>query len=118
MKSYGEWFDEKSKEPFQYPKAGKKARPGVKKEIELYHKLPPEEKVENVLLWWLLGSTTQDYKIAKQDALYTEESTVKDQRCGNCAFAYTHVVSGKTICSVMRGQIKSKGWCRLWEKGS
>lgn len=118
MKSYGEWIDEKSEEPFQYPKAGKKAPPGVKMEIKSYQKLPPEEKAETPLLWWLLGSTTQDYKMSKQDALYTEKSETDSEKCGNCKYAYMHLASGIKICSVMRGQIKEEAWCRLWEKES
>ena len=115
MKSYGEWFDEKSVEPFKYPKAGKDAPPGVKKEVENFNKLPPEEKAKQSMLWWLLGSTTQEYKMSKQDALYAEESKTKGQKCSNCRFAYVHVVTGKRICSAMRGQIKPDAWCRLWE---
>jgi hypothetical protein len=117
MKSYGEWIDDKSEEPFKYPKAGQNAPAGVKQEIENYNKLPPEKKVELPLLWWLLGSTTQDYKMSKKDALYTEESKTKNQKCGNCKYAYKHLVSDIHICSVMRGQIEPEGWCRLWEKG-
>jgi len=116
MKSYGEWIDEKTEEPFRYAKAGDKAQPGIKKDIEAFHKLPPEEKAKTSLLWWLLGSTTQDYKMSKKDALYTEKSKVKNQKCSNCRFAYIHVVSGIHICSNMRGQIKPEAWCRLWEK--
>ena len=115
MKSYGEWMDDKSEEPFQYKQAGKKAQSGIKKDIKEFHKLPPEEKAKKSMLWWLLGSTTQDYKMSKKDALYTEESKVKEQKCGNCVFSYQHTVSGKHICSDMRGQIKPECWCRLWE---
>ena len=116
MKSYGEYMDEKSSEPFDYPKAGKHAHPGVKKDIEQYNTLPPEEKAKNPLLWWILGSTTQDYKMSKKDALYTEESETKGQKCSNCKFAYQHVASGRYICSMMRGNIKPEAWCRLYEK--
>jgi hypothetical protein len=115
MLSYGEYMDEKFPEPFQYPKAGKNAQPGINKDIETYKKLPPEEKAKTPLLWWLLGSTTQDYKMSKKDALYTEESKTAGQKCSNCRFAYQHITSGRYICSMMRGNIEPGAWCRLWE---
>ena len=113
MKSFEVW---KESQIYEYLEAGNGAAPGVKKEIKNFNSLPPEEKKELPLLEFLIGPSTQPYKMSTEDANYTENATGK-QRCGNCKFAYEQVASGKTICSMMRGDICVKnGWCRLWKE--
>lgn len=101
----------------KYPNAGEDAQPGVKKEIEKFRKLPPEERSKQPLLYWLLGEGTPDFKMAKKDALYTDKTKVPSQKCSNCMFAYTKVVTSESICSQISGKIKPEAWCRLWRSG-
>jgi hypothetical protein len=114
MKSYNEWLLEQ-KTVYEYPNAGEGAAPGVKKEIENFNKMPPEDKQDKPLLEFLIGPSTQPYKMSKEDANYVDK-TNGSQTCGNCEYAYKQVATGKLICSMMRGEIKSEGWCRLWDE--
>ena len=99
---------------FKYSNAGKNAPPGVKTSINMFHKLPVDDKKELPLLYYILGSGTPDYKMSKVDSDYTNKST-GEQNCGNCEFAYKKVKTGKYICSQISGKIELGGWCRLWE---
>jgi hemerythrin len=102
--------------PFSYPDAGKHAPELVKAEIERYKKMPDNYKRNKPLLYHLLGGGTPPYKMAKQDANYMEKSPVRGQSCGNCRFAYKKVIDDDTyICSQMQGDIRPKGWCRLYK---
>jgi len=96
-----------------YPGAGKDAPPGVQQAIERFHKLPEEEQRETPLLYYLLGSGTPNYKMSKELATYKKEPR-GEQKCGSCKFAFQKVVSGKYICSQVRGEIQPEHWCRLW----
>lgn len=113
MRSYEEW---RTKDENQYPDAGKNAQPEVKKAIERFRKLPAEERSKKPLLYWLMGTGTQPYKMSKEDSQYTDKTHGK-QRCDNCVFAFKNVVSGKYICSQIQEEIKPAGWCNLWEEG-
>ncbi len=83
--------------------------------VERFRGLPAGYRDEHVLLWWLLGESTQVFKMSKPDADYREKTPVRGQTCDNCIFAFKRVVDGKYICSQMRGFIKPKAWCRLWD---
>ena len=101
-------------EQHQYPKAGKKASKEVKKVIEEFRNLPLDKRKNKVLLYYILKSGTPSYKMPKPDSDYVDKSTVENQTCGNCEFAYKKVVSDAHICSQIDGLIKLEGWCRLW----
>lgn len=103
------------KEAFEYPDAGVNAQPEVQKAIERWRALPDEEKESQPLLYWLLGDGTPPYKMSKKDSQYTDKSTVRDQRCANCQFAYQNNSDGNYICSQIRDDIKPLGWCKLWK---
>lgn len=100
-----------------YPDAGKNAQPEVVEAIERWKKLPEEEKVAGPLWHWLLGASTPVYKLPKEAADYQDPSPVASRRCGNCRYAYQHVLTKTSICSVVRGPIKPSAWCRLWDSG-
>jgi hypothetical protein len=98
-----------------YPDIGEKAPVGVQMAIEEWKTKPYEYKVSRPLWFHLLGTPTPNYKLPPEAVHYTEPSPIPDQTCGNCEYAYQHVVTGDYICSVMRGQIEPEAWCRLWE---
>jgi hypothetical protein len=99
-----------------YPDAPHKdAPPEVKQAVERWRKEVPEsEKEDTALLYWLLGTGTPEYKFGKEDVDY-KERPVDGMNCANCEYAYREVVSGKMICSQIRGEVKGEHWCRLWD---
>lgn len=91
------------------------APPEVKQAVERWRKEVPEsEKEDTALLYWLLGTGTPEYKFGKEDVDY-KERPVDGMNCANCEYAYREVVSGKMICSQIRGEVKGEHWCRLWD---
>lgn len=96
-----------------YPNAGKNAPKEVRKAINRFKKLPQDKKNNTVLLYWLLGSGTPEYKMPKDKADYKTEPQ-GDQVCGNCQFAYVETDGDKHICSKVRGPIELGAWCKLW----
>ena len=101
---------------FYYPDAGLKAPAGVKREIKKFRQMPETRyKVKRPLLFHLLGSGTQPYKMTKRDSDYTDESIVTGETCGNCKSSYLQVATGRILCSQIRGRIKLEGWCRLFQ---
>ncbi len=107
---------------YAYPGAGKDAHPGVKEAIKEFKELPDEEKGEQPLLYWLLGTGTPEYKMGKQESDYAEETPVRSQTYVNCEYAYTKTITIESgdpdhICSQITGRIHAEGWCRLWEEG-
>lgn len=103
---------------YEYPEAGsEEAQPEVQEAVERWReKVPDDVKEEQPLLYWLLGSGTPPYKMAKDDANYVEEPQ-GGQQCSNCEYAYLSTEDGTMICSQVRGQIHATHWCRLWEAG-
>ena len=99
---------------FEYPKAGLKSPPEVKAAINRFDELPAAKRSKKPLLWWLLGSSTQDFKMAKTDADYTKD-VEGPQTCANCQFAYYSLWGKRYICSNVHGPIHTHDWCRLWE---
>ncbi|KKN96822.1 hypothetical protein LCGC14_0164660 [marine sediment metagenome] len=97
-----------------YPEAGTQAPSPVKKVIRDWSRLPPEVQMREPLLYYILGSGTDAYKMDPADAEYTDESASETQRCGNCEFSYMKVSNGKNLCSQIRNWIRPEGWCRLW----
>jgi hypothetical protein len=106
-------LEAKGESPYLYPEAGKSARPGVKKDIEEFRKLPVEERAQKPLWSFLFGDGTPTFKMTKLEASYTGESPYEGN-CGNCVHAYQHVTTGTYICDWMRGAIAPTGWCRVW----
>lgn len=98
-----------------YPEAGRNAQPEVRAALDRWKELPYAVKVQGPLWHWLLGDPTPVYKLPPDAAEYTDESPIANRTCGNCKYAYQHVVSQKYICSVIRGYIVPPGWCRLWD---
>lgn len=98
-----------------YPDAGENAQPEVREAIARWRKLPEAEKVEGPLWFWLLGSSTPDYKLPRRAVDYEDPSPIANRQCGNCRYSYSHVKSRNSICSVIRGTIQPSAWCRLWE---
>ena len=98
--------------------AGTEAPPEVQEAILRWQSLPEEERRDQPLLYWLLGSGTPEYKMDPEYANYTDESTVDNQTCANCEFTYLKIANKKFICSQISGGIHPNGWCRLWQKGS
>jgi hypothetical protein len=103
-----------SSERFTYPRAGKESPPEVKKAIAKFHQLPEFVKETTPMLDFLLGGSTQPYKMAPKDAEYVSKQSGK-QNCANCKYSYGHCQSGKYVCSMIAGNIAPAGWCRLWE---
>lgn len=101
---------------FFYPEAGEKAQPEVKSAIERFHTLPYTERRKHPLLFWLLGESTQDYKITKEDSQYVEVSRTPEQYCKNCLFGYIQLARKNIICSQIQGYIKADGWCNRWKQ--
>lgn len=103
---------------YEYPDAGTEdAQPEVVDAVERWrNEVPEEEKHDQPLLYWLLGSGTPEYKMDKEDAEYIEEPQ-GGQKCANCEYAYLEAETGEMICSQVRGQIHASHWCRLWERG-
>lgn len=105
-----------------YPEAGTDAPPEVAEAVSRFRGLPDEERERIPLLYWILGSGTPPYKMAKDDARYTDRSADTDTVCANCEYMYTKtatVVDPDSeplhICSQVTGSVRPMGWCRLWE---
>lgn len=99
--------------PYEYPRAGVRAPPGVAAEIERFRRLPVVDKTQVPLLYYLLGSGSSPYKMSKQDAAF-QLKPVGNQQCGNCSSAYQNVMGREFICSQVEGKIEPVAWCRLW----
>ena len=97
--------------PFSYPQAGLQAQPEVQEAIQRF-RFAPDPNLP--LLYWLMGSGTQPFKMARNDSYYEDFSRVRGQRCGNCVYTFKNQVTGKFICSQIRGHITLPAWCRLW----
>jgi hypothetical protein len=97
-----------------YPDAGENAQPEVKRAITRFKE---EGHTDDILLYWLLGEGTPDYKMPKNLATYKEKSEVDKQKCANCEFAYQKVHNKQYICSQVEGDISPGAWCRLWTEG-
>lgn len=100
-----------------YPNAGENAQPEVKAAIKRFNEMSAAEQSEYVLLDWLLGEGTPDYKMPPKPAVYMDKSTVSGQRCDNCILSYQNLVSGRYICSEINPDIKPAGWCKWWNRG-
>ena len=98
----------------QYKEAYERAPEATKRVIERFMKEPKEIKDWQPLLYYVLGSGTPPYKMGKKESAYVD-SSVKKQNCGNCIFTYVKYVDNTPICSQIRGAIKLKGWCKLWQ---
>jgi hypothetical protein len=101
---------------FDYPGAGRRAQPEVKAAIRRWRaRVSDRTKVSTPLLYWLLGDSTPAYKMTQADSLYGPAPRGKiRQKCGNCDYAFQHVISKEHICSQIEGQIQLALWCRLW----
>ena len=100
-----------------YPEAGlnPETQIEVQEALRRWATMPPEERGDIPLLYWLLGSGTPPYKMSREESEYTDQSTVEGQTCANCEFAYKKVVRDQFICSQIRDDIQPKGWCKLWK---
>lgn len=101
---------------FFYSYAGEKAQPEVREAIDRFHSLPYSVRKKQPLLFWLLGESTQDFKITKEDSQYVDVSRTPDQTCKNCLFGYIQLARGNIVCSQIQGYIKAGGWCNRWKK--
>lgn len=101
-----------------YPAAGAQAPAPVKKVIADFSRLPPDVQEREPLLYYLLGSGTDPYKMDPEIAEYTDESQKEGQTCGNCERAFQKVSNGQYLCSQIRGWIVPPGWCKLWAAAS
>ena len=101
-----------------YPKAGRFAQPEVQAAIERFRRLSPEERAKTALIWWLLGESSQPFKMSQKDSAYTELSS-NAQQCQNCRYFYGSTFWRTNICSQIEGVgIRPEGWCRLWAGGA
>lgn len=90
-------------------------QPEVKKAVERFRKMDPEERDTNILLYWLLGSGTPPYKMSQEDAQYSDNAGTAETACANCEFFYQKVPTGEYICSQIRGKVRPGGWCNQWK---
>jgi len=106
---------EEKQEEYTYPRTpAEDAQPEVKDAVRRFREeVDTEEKKNEPLLYWLLGSGTPPYKMEKADADYDVEP-YEGQKCANCEFYYEGV-DGQGVCSQVRGDIGRKHWCRLWQ---
>lgn len=99
-----------------YPQAGAGAQPEIQSAIERFRSMSEAQRSQQPpLLYWLIGSPTQPYKMSKPDAAYGDKSPSLLKTCGNCQHAWQSVKSGFIICALVRGKIKAAGICKLWE---
>lgn len=106
--------EEKTK--LSYPDAGQNAPREVKKAIERFMSMSSEERETDILLYWLLGSGTPEYKMSKKDSGYVDRSKEPETVCTNCEYLYEKVGTGEYICSQIRGKVQPEGWCKYWKK--
>ena len=99
-----------------YEDAGVFANGHVKKAIQEFRNLSPEERAKKPLLYYLLGSGTPPYKMTKKDSNYVGK-TVNRMNCGNCRFTFQRHVNKEYICSQISGNVELDHWCRLWVSG-
>jgi len=106
---------EEKQEEYTYPRTpAEDAQPEVKDAVRRFREeVDTEEKENEPLLYWLLGSGTPPYKMEKADADYDVEP-YEGQKCANCEFYYEGV-DGQGVCSQVRGDIGREHWCRLWK---
>ncbi len=97
----------------QYIGAYKVAPEETRKMIERYMAQPKEYRGKHPLLYFILGSGTQPYKMSKTGAEYRGESESRHE-CGNCVYAFQKVKAKRFICSQIQGDIKLNGICKLW----
>lgn len=92
-------------------------QPEVKKAIERFREMDPEERRTNNLLYWLIGKRagTPPYKMSQEDAQYSDDGGTQETACANCEFLYQKTTSGKYICSQIRGEVRPEGWCNRWK---
>jgi len=103
---------------FEYPHAGKNAQPEVKEAVQRFKGLSKyyiEMKSKVNLSKWLLGNL-DDYKMAPEDARYTDLSMASAQRCANCEHICLKMSTRSHICSEISGNISPDGWCNQWKK--
>lgn len=104
--------------PYEYPNAGETAPRKVKKAIAEFIKAPVGKyKKKRPLLYHILGEGTNDYKMSKIDAEYTDKSPYTRRNCANCASLYLRLFNKDLICSQIQGSVKKSGWCKLWNQG-
>lgn len=120
MKELSCYLRKLAEELFLYQEAGEEAVPEVRKAIERFRNLPIDKRKKMPLLFWLLGSSTQDYKFTQKESQYVEESLVPEQVCENCLYGYIELATLGTederiICSQIQGYIKKPGWCNRWK---
>lgn len=102
-------------EDLGYGDALEVAPDGVRERVLEFANLPEDEREEKVLLWYILGTGTPEYKMSKELSEYDREGGSAKQNCGNCEFMYLKLKSGDYICSQIRGEVHFKGWCKLWK---
>lgn len=113
--------DKNNKKYFYRHLDKEKLSPEIKQLLDKFRMLPEDEKRRTPLLWWLLGTSTANFKMSKEDASYVDKSQTTDQICANCKSIYYN--QGKYICDqVGMGEkgndlIKPQGWCKLWRTG-
>ena len=115
MKSIAEILAEESKVPAPKYPAPQGAQKEIKKAIERFNELPDDTRRNTVLLYWLLGSGTPEYKMPQDVAEYTNESK-GEQKCSNCRFIWVDGNDQDLICSQIKDNISRDGWCKLWVK--
>jgi len=98
---------------YEYKKIGS-VQPEVKIAIDRFRNLPDKEKRKQNLLQWLIGGSTQPYKVSQKDSKYTNVSK-KSQTCGNCKYLYLEWYTKKFICSEIQDAVHVQGWCDRWE---
>lgn len=99
---------------YDYPLAGLNSPRGVRNAIREWRRRAPMKLRRNVpILYWLLGSGTQPYKMSKEESGYVLY-TVNAQNCANCRFNYQNASHGYYVCSHVQGDVGAKHWCRLW----
>jgi hypothetical protein len=108
---YTETESEERPGGYAYPDAGgEDALPEVREAVERFRDDPDED---TPLLYHILGSGTDPYKMAKVDAEYQDEPN-EGETCANCEYAYQGA-DGTWICSQVAGEIEPEAWCRLFE---
>jgi len=85
----------------------------VKISFKAFVLLPDNVVLNSSFLDFLLGSSIDNYKMSKGMADYGL-SQASGQKCANCVRFYQNNVSGKNICTKVRGDVKDSMWCKLW----
>lgn len=103
------------KADYMYPDAPHEDAPQeVKEAVKRWREdVDMEQKREQPLVYWLLGTGTPDYKMSKPDSDYQHQPE-QGMMCSNCEYYYVGV-DGRAVCSQVRGKVQGEHWCRLWE---